>query len=292
MGAHLRMLSAFEQAISGWGFHRVGTEQMAATRSFLDSLAARPPAELATMPVAEAIVASAAPAILTIARAAATTRAALESLEIEGGESLGYLCSLPNARRLATSYASAASANLSYFESLFVQDLSNLLGVPYDTARAVLMSREPDYLVATMAFQMQNLDEGLPAALKKQWGPQSLSWALGTLAGSILSYFKTSLLISEWYSLDVKVDPITGQPTAVGYEKAFINMLGAAERKAREHARAAKVATGTIPVQARLSYQTARVLRTGDLADRLHALELYWASSVYSQTAVMLARNG
>ena len=42
----------------------------------------------------------------------------------------------------------------------------------------------------------------------------------------------------------------------------------------------------------RLHYQNARVLREGgDLGDRLRALELYWLSSVYSQTAVMLARN-
>jgi hypothetical protein len=89
----------------------------------------------------------------------------------------------------------------------------------------------------------------------------------------------------------VQTDPYTGWPTSVQYEKAFINMLSSAQKKALENARAAKVATGSIPVQARVAYQNAKVLREGDLGDKLDALEAFWESSVYSQTAVMLARN-
>ena len=99
------------------------------------------------------------------------------------------------------------------------------------------------------------------------------------------------MLISKWYSLGVQNDPITGRPTLVEHEKAFINMLTWAELRARENARAALVATGEIPVQARIRYQQAKVLREGDLADKLQALDGYWAASVYAQTAVMLARN-
>jgi hypothetical protein len=82
-----------------------------------------------------------------------------------------------------------------------------------------------------------------------------------------------------------------GRAISVEHEKAFMNTLTTAERKARENARAALVATGAIPVQSRIAYQNARVLREGDLADKLAALEAFWASSAYSQTAVMLARN-
>ena len=56
-------------------------------------------------------------------------------------------------------------------------------------------------------------------------------------------------------------------------------------------ARAARIATGTIPVQAKLAYQQASILREGDMSDKLDALSPFWMSSACSQTAVMLARN-
>ena len=68
-------------------------------------------------------------------------------------------------------------------------------------------------------------------------------------------------------------------------------MLPRAERNARASARAARIATGAIPVQAKLAYQLATVLRGGSLADKVDALAQFWTASAFSQTAVMLARN-
>ncbi len=62
-------------------------------------------------------------------------------------------------------------------------------------------------------------------------------------------------------------------------------------RAARARARAARIATGAIPVQARLAYQMAGARRDGDVAARIEALVAYWMASAYSQTSVMLARN-
>ena len=68
-------------------------------------------------------------------------------------------------------------------------------------------------------------------------------------------------------------------------------MLISAERVARASARAARIATGAIPVQAKLAYQVASVQKDGDINDKLDALAGFWSSSAFSQTAVMLARN-
>ena len=203
---------------------------------------------------------------------------------------MSYLCSLPNVRRLASSFQSAATANLTYFDTLFVKQLADQFHLSSTQAQDRFAMIEPDYLVAMMAGNMPNL-RGLPQQLKQALGRGLDRVGPDTLAGSELSFFKTSLLISKWYSLDVEPDPVSGRPVRVGHEKAFIHMLDSAERSARENARAARVATGSIPVQARLAYQSAKVLREGDLADKLAALEAFWKSSVYSQTAVMLARN-
>lgn len=294
LGGHLQMLSAFQQGIKGWGFHQFGTDQMQIAQGSLKSLAGRPPATLASdVRAHEKLVHDVIPAVLAIARGVAATQMALEAIEIEGVQGHNYTCPMPNVRRLAESFSSAAAANIKYYESLFVKKAANQYRVPEEKAQIILMRQNPDYLVAFMAFQLRRLPVGVPAKLKSDWGKRSIPWNLGMLAGSILSYFKTSLLISKNYSLRVQINPFTGEPTKVGHQKAFNTMMQNAERKAREHARSALVATGQIPVQARLYYQNARTLRDSKhLADRIRALELYWEASVFSQVAAMLARNG
>lgn len=282
MGGHLQMLSAYEKAIAGLAGYMHSSTSADTTRLYLDNLSALTPEQMAEFDVAEQTVMYTAPTVLAIARSVANMALSLESMEIEGVKSLNYMCSLPNVRRLATSFQSAAAANVTYFETL--------VGVKDDTTRNYVAAMEPDYLTAFISSNLAKMS-GMPDTLKTEWGEDSLPWGLMTLASAQLAYFKASTLISKWYSLGVQNDWLTGRATSVEHEKAFMNMLATAERKARENARAASVAAGSIPVQARIAYQNARILREGDLADKLQALEAYWASSAYSQTAVMLARN-
>lgn len=282
MGGHLQMLSAYDRAVAGLAayMHSSGTSGNA--KVFLDQLGQLPPEALASYEVAEQTVSGIAPAVLVVARAVANANVALESMEIEAVKSLNYMCSLPNVKRLATSYQSAAAANVTYFETL--------IGVKDDQTRNLVAMMEPDYLTAFIASNLGSMS-GLPQTLKGEWGEDSLPWGLIQLSSAQLAYFKASTLISKWYSLGVKTDGLSGRVVSVEHEKAFMNMLSSAERKARENAHAAKVATGAIPVQARIAYQNARILREGDLHDKLTALETFWQASAYSQTAVMLARN-
>ncbi len=282
MGGHMQMLSAYQKGVAGMAALMQFGNTGEYTRSFLDGLEMLPPEQLAEWEITEQTVSMTAPTVLAVARSVANSAVAHESIAIEGTKDISYMCSLPNVRRLAASYQSAAAANVTYFETL--------LGVTDDYTRNRVASMEPDYLTAYIASLLSKLS-GMPDTLKKEWGEESLPWGLLTLASSQLAYFKASTLISRYYSLSVQNDWMTGLPTSVQHEKAFMNMLTSAETKARENARGAKVATGTIPVQARIAYQNARVLREGDLADKLNALEMFWQSSAYSQTAVMLARN-
>jgi hypothetical protein len=127
--------------------------------------------------------------------------------------------------------------------------------------------------------------------MKTAWGENSPQWNLMALAGSQLAYYNSAELIAKYYSLGLKTDYVTGKANGVEHEKAFMNMLASAERSARASARAARIATGSIPVQAKLAYQQATIAREGDMSDKIDALSQYWMSSAYSQTAVMLARN-
>jgi uncharacterized protein len=290
MGAHLQVLSAFQKALVGWGFHTFATERVEFAKKFVTSLAGQPAQRLQSDEVADAVVAAVAPPILAIGRGIAGSAVALEALDIEKDSTVSYQSSLPSVARLAESFRSAAAANLAYFEALYVKPAAQSVGISDDQARVRYATLEPDYLVAFMSANLTDM-AGLPETLKKEWGEDSIAWRLATLAGSELSFYRSAALIGKTYSLGVTNDPISGIPIAVEHEKAFVHMLTRAEKKARENARAAKIATGSIPIQARIAYQNAGVLREGDLDDKLRALEAYWLASVYSQTATMLARN-
>jgi len=187
-------------------------------------------------------------------------------------------------KRLATSFASAGVAGVNYFESLLVEPMARSGGVPIDSARSRVSMVEPDYLTAYMLTKLDR-SEGVIGKLKTDWGENSVQWNLMLLAGNELAYFKSAELVAKYYSLNVKSDPNTGRFSGVEHEKALINMLLAAERSARASARAARIATGAIPVQAKLAFQVASVQKDGDVNDKLDALAGFWSSSAFSQTA-------
>ena len=289
LGGHLLMMSAFQAALKGWGFKVHSSTTLARTKMLLQSLEGANVEELASPDVAERIVALVAPTVLEVGRTVVETKRAEDELTYLSEKSVSYMCSLPNVKRMSTSFSSASAAGVTYFDNLLLLPLAKQAGIPEDSARDRVMMMEPDYLIAYMTSHLSNA-EGQIKELKETWGEKSLSWGLLTLAGSEMAYFNSAVLIAKYYSLGVHTD-YTGHADRVEHEKAFINMLASAERSARASARAARIATGAIPVQSKLYYQAAVFGREGDTTDKMEALQNFWRSSAYSQTAVMLARN-
>ncbi|HEU0036429.1 MAG TPA: S16 family serine protease [Kofleriaceae bacterium] len=289
IGSHLGMIAAYQAALRGWGYKMFASESVAGTRKFLRSFASRDPAVLTNPDEADKVVANVAPTVLLIGRTVAETVLAAQRLEFENEKTLGYTSTVTNVKRVTTSYQSASAAGINYFDTLLVQPLAESAGMPLDAARTRLAVIEPNYLVAFMLSRLSAMTDGLPAQLKAQWGETSVQWSLMSLAASQLAYEKSAELVTKYYSLGLKAD--AGRVTQVEHEKAFLHMLVTAERTARTSARAAKIATGAIPIQARLAYQLATVQAKGDLADQIEALASFWTSTAFSQTAVMLARN-
>jgi len=289
LGGHLAVMSAFKAALEGWVFGEFAQRAVSAADGYLDGLKGKSAAELGGPATADQIVAVIAPTVMYEARRTTETALAQEEIELEPAESVSYMCSIPNVRRMSTSFESAASAGLNYFDTLLVEPAAKQYNVTEDEARERIAVAEPDYLVAFMASKVADSD-GLPKELKKEWGEHSLAWGLYSLAGSELAYFNSAQLIAKYYSLGVTTDD-QGKVSAIEHDKAFSNMLAAADRNARASARAARIAAGAIPIQAKLAYQLASVEKDGDLGEKLDALGEFWASSAMSQSAVMLARN-
>ncbi len=288
LGQHLLMITTFQAALRGWGFKLFASDAVARTKALLAELGPIK-AELQSPEVADKVVQAVVPTVLMIGRTVAETMLAQQELEFETEKTVNYMCSIPNVKRLATSFQSAGVAGINYFDTLLVEPLAKEARMSIEEARIRVSMREPDYLVATMLSRIQQMD-GLPKELKAKWGEGSVAWALLSLAGSELAYYHAAELVAKYYSLGLHTDAM-GRADSVEHDKAFANMLASAERAARANARAARIATGGIPVQAKLAYQLAAVDREGDITDKISALAGYWQSSAFSQTAVMLARN-
>jgi hypothetical protein len=272
---HLEMIAAFQAALRGRVFATTASPAIAATATYLESLSSLPPAELGAPATADKVIQVVAPTVLYVARASAESTLAAEELDFEGGTSAPYSLS-PNVAGVASAFASAAAANLT--------SVDTLLGIKDDDTRNRIAVAEPDYLVAR---EISRLDL---ASLQSSWGESSAAWTLLQLAGSELAYADAAGLIAKYGSLGAHVDD-TGTIDKLAHDNALAHMVAAAERTARASARAARIATGAIPVQAKLAYQLAVAERNGDLADQLDALAEFWAASAFSETAVTLARN-
>ena len=290
LGSHLLILGAFESALKAYGFKMFAADAVAHTKELLATIASGVSVDLTSPEVADLIVADVAPTVLLIGRSIAETLHASQQLEYEQEQSVNYVCSIPNVKRMSTSFNSAAAAGVQYFDTLLVEPLAKQKAMGIEEVRQRVAAREPEYLTAYVLSRISQADSGLMADLKARWGETGVQWALMSLAASEEAYFSAADLVMKYYSLDVKTDD-TGRVQGVEHEKAFINMLASAERTARESARAARIATGGIPVQAKLAYQAAIIAREGDVDDKLAALSAFWESSAISQTAVRLARN-
>jgi hypothetical protein len=285
LGGHLQMLAAFQAALRGWGAQVYAKQSVEKATGYLATLDGTPVAELGSPEAEESIASAVAPALTLAARTRTENELALQLLDIEKEDSVSYLCSIPNMKRLSTSFQSAGSAAINYFDELL---LAGRWGGS-DFAKQQLAMVEPTYLDALIGTHLQEW-EGLPQDLKKLWGEKSFAWNLLALAASEMAYDNAAALIAKYYSLGVETGA-DGRAERLERDKAFENMLATAERSARQSARGARIAAGAIPIQARLAYQVAANEKDGDLADRLDALEELWVASAYAQTAVMLARN-
>nr|HEX4313239.1 S16 family serine protease [Kofleriaceae bacterium] len=285
LGGHLQMMAAFQAALRAWGAQVFAKQSVAQATSYLSSLDGTPPAELQSPEAEESIVSSIVPAIALAAKMRTQSELALQIIDVEKEDSVSYLCSIPNMKRLSTSFRSAGGAAVNYFDELLLGGAGGF----GDYAKQQIAMIEPDYLNAMIGTHLQDW-EGLPQQLKKEWGDNSFAWNLLELAASELAYYNASALIAKYYSLGIETAH-DGQIVRVERDKAFANMLATAERAARSSARGARIAAGAIPVQAKLSYQLAEVEKDGDLGQRVEALGELWTANAYAQTAVMLARN-
>jgi len=254
LGAHLQTVVMFSAALRAHLFARFAITVLSRAKTHLQSLAGKPGAELGSAPIADEVVARVAPAIVYLARTNAELARA--ELAFASADDVRYTCARRAVGDLGLRREAAGSSVMPYVDQLL--DL-------YDKdPRDGLAAREPDFVVTS------TIRDDL-SRLASRWSNDSLATTLLEVAAGDLVYASATRLLEKHGGDDGAIAP--------------------AERAARAAAHAARVATGAIPVEARLAYQLARAEAAGSAADRADAIAQYRMSSMLSQTAVMLARN-
>jgi len=288
LGGHLAIVAASQAALRGWSYHVFGAGALGATTQLLAGLEGKSAAELGSAVTAELVANSVAPAVLMRLRTIAETTVADLTLALEPDQGVPYTGSPPHVTRLAAAFQAATAAALRHADALLVAPLARSAGLTDDAARRRVAAAEPGYLIADALAHLSSGD--LPRQLAASWGEGSVGWSLLLLAGHAAAYHEAAFLIAKYDALAVHVGD-AGRIDAVAQPEAFRTLLANAGRTARASARAARIATGAIPVQARLAYQLAAVELTGNLDDQVHALADLWTASAFCRIAVMLARH-
>jgi hypothetical protein len=288
LAGHLMMLAALEAALRGWAYHAFAVDAIRATTQFLTGFQGRSQTELGSRATADTAADTVAPTVMMMFRTVAELAVAEQELALERDQGIAYTCSPPNVSQLAAALQAVSAAGLGYVDTLLVDPLARGAGLTLDAARRRIASAEPDYLVAGPLSRVPA--DGLPHELAATWGDGSVGGSLLALAGHQVAYRGAAVLVARYDSFAVHANA-AGKIDAVEPAEGFRHLLANAERSARAHARAARIATGAIPVQAKLAYQLATAEQAGDLDDRLDALAELWTASAVSLAAVALARN-
>ncbi len=173
----------------------------------------------------------------------------------------------------------AADANLNYFNTVVLDEVAAGAGVHLDVVKASFGGKDMMYTFATSAINV------IPVLKQRAGGGPAGSYAV--LGSALNSYAYSSVLLAKWYSLGAQLDK-DGNVKGISNERAMINMLDFAEKRARELVGLA-VSLEAEPVQPVLYFDNAKVSREGEVDDKLSALELYWRTSLEGQIMGMLS---
>lgn len=288
-GEQVLVMAAHQWILRGAGAHATGSQGQAALERALDATAAGADSPLSAR--AERLIAAAAPAALALARAESSARRALD-----------MVAAAPQAPApCATGHATGGPAGVAPGKA----------ADPIGPIGAVALAHAAATAAGLPPGDTGDTGDDVHAAVARvavehaqRWARADRALAPATRCDRARAALAAALLAQVEAALSALPRHLPANSAARA--RVLADLLARAERKARQHARAAQVATGDIPALARLEYTMARRLarpaaagapsQAGDFgtaadAAMLAALERFWLSSMHAQAAVILARH-
>jgi len=175
----------------------------------------------------------------------------------------------------------AAEANLSYFNSLILDDLAKQNNLNNDVVHQWFVTQNLDYAVATYGVSPGALDY-----LQKSVGdPTKVGYA--QLGFATASFQASSRLIAQYYSLQAETDK-NGTITGYARDTALPPMLDSAVSQAESQI-AAVGDRKDDPNLATFYFLEGRVQREGNSAQKLNALADFWDATLLAHLQQLIA---
>ncbi|MBN2722526.1 MAG: hypothetical protein JXR95_00475 [Deltaproteobacteria bacterium] len=187
-------------------------------------------------------------------------------------------------KKIAKTIISSAQANLNYINEVLLTEYSKKYNKTMKDTQDLYMDYSNNYL---QAFYSLKIPENL---IRKNWGEKSIATYYAQIAGSMGSYFASSMFLVKHYGLGVNKNS-DGNIESVKMQKSLVHMLKHAELNSRIHAARALKLVGEVPPSAKIFYNIGNTMKEMDIALKIKALEMYWRASLECQLAISLTRN-
>ena len=265
IGGELATIVAMQAALRGWAEREAAADAVRAAAEILGGFRGKPATTLGAPATASAAAEAAAPAVHAMLRAEAELVQAEHALD-HGDRSVAHAAAPARVRQAAAALLAVATVELRDADPAS-DDKARPRLAPAD-AFADRWARDPS---------------GLPAELAAAWGDDAPGTGLLQLAAAALVQREAARRLVRREAPGDHADPLVAAQLR--------ERLAAAQRAARARARAARVATGAIPLQAKLTYQRAALAAAGGVDDQLDALAELWTATDLLQLAIVLARS-
>ena len=182
-------------------------------------------------------------------------------------------------------FVRASQANVTYFDSLVLDQVAQEAGVRTEVLQAGFAANNFDYLVARLY--------ALPAAqelLERYIASGAKARAYAQLGFALASYLASSSLVAQYYSLDAQTDE-NGNVVSIGRDRALTAMLDSAAIRTRERVAPVDDVGGDSSL-ATLFFQTGQSQRElGEPNEKLNALRSYWTASTYARLQTLMVQG-
>jgi hypothetical protein len=190
----------------------------------------------------------------------------------------GFNLSGDRMKKIATQISSMAMANLSYCDTVLINNAVKRTRRPKAYWQLVFTN----YLAAR---SNAHIARKVSAVINKG----SWQWSLAELGAAVSSYLHSSMLLTKLYAVGAFAKT-GGQVRSVRRQEALLAMLKHASIRARQNAARARKTVGYIPLMSRYFFEVGEAMRRSGQTMQVKALEMYWRSALLSQIAVMLSR--
>lgn len=272
-------LCMLEQTIAALGYTQDAAHAVDSVRSILENVNQLKAKNVPAEKIVSALVTDLLRASSRYGKALMRIEKAKELMELVEQDPTPISISEKRLKAVANMYLAVAQANMNYIDQIFIPDLARSAESNEDAVRANLIRQNDAYMLAFTGVRYPQ------TLFKKKWGENVVGTFWAQIAGSMSSYFASSMFLMHHYSLGAENDG-----TTVRMEKALNSMLEHAEQNVRLQAALLQQSHHMIPVTARFFYTIGMVMKTQETQMKLRALEMFWRASMLCQFSLQLTR--